>query len=444
VRQRLATTLCLASLFAAPALGDKPQAAARARIEEARKSPLVVLVVDQNDKPVEGVRIEIAQRAADCLFGCNLYMWGQCQPLEAEQAYRERFTAVFDFATLPFYWWAYEPQRGQTEAARLQRMADWCQQNGVRTKGHPLLWNWRDPPWLPDDVEQVKRLSLQRVEDCVRCFAGRIDVWDVVNEAVHFDRPELLGSRQTRMWKEVGRVPLIRAAFKRARDANPNATLLINDYRTDEAYAELIESLRNEDGSFPFDAIGLQAHMHGGAWSNEKIREVCERFARFGLPLHVTELTILSGEPGWERKPWPSTAEGEQRQAEEVKRVYTEFFACPAVKAITWWDFSDQGAWQGAPAGLLRNDMTPKRAYDVLKFLITGEWRSHVSGVTDAGGEFRSRVFRGRYKLDYEWQNPGGSHGETGAVGLIVEKDKVRWGCELEHEGSFLKICLSS
>ena len=89
--------------------------------------------------------------------------------------------------------------------------------------------------------------------------------------------------------------------FKHARAADPTATLLINDYRNDPPYAKLIDDLiAANNGERPFDVIGLQSHMHDGAWSNERVWEVCERFARFGVPLHFTELTILSGELGHE------------------------------------------------------------------------------------------------------------------------------------------------
>ena len=49
-------------------------------------------------------------------------------------------------------------------------------------------------------------------------------------------------------------------------------------------------------------------------------------------------------------------------------------FSHPAVAAVTWWDFTDQDAWQQAPAGLVRDDMSPKPAYEQLRSLIKGKW----------------------------------------------------------------------
>jgi hypothetical protein len=214
----------------------------------------------------------------------------------------------------------------------------------VEQTRHAFLFgcNYADPRWLPDDTAEARALQMARTDDCVRRFAGVIDFWDVVNEATYFERDELKkrAPRLTAMWQETGRVEFVRECFRHARAAGPKATLLINDYRTDDAYAALRE-LREGPGGRPFDVIGVQSHMHGGTWGNARVWGVCERFARFGVPLHFTETTILSGEPGRERasggRPWPSTADGEKRQAEEVERFYTMLFSHPAVAGITWW-----------------------------------------------------------------------------------------------------------
>jgi len=75
------------------------------------------------------------------------------------------------------------------------------------------------------------------------------------------------------------------------------------------------------------------------------------------------------------------------------------YFSHPAVEAITWWDFTDQNAWQRAPAGLIREDMTPKPAYDELKRLIKGQWWTQAETTTNAGGAARFRGFLGEYEV---------------------------------------------
>jgi endo-1,4-beta-xylanase len=281
-----------------------------------------------------------------------------------------------------------------------------------------------DPRWLSDDPHEAYRLQLARIDDCVSRFTGLIDRWDVVNEATHFDRPEFLrrAPKTTGMWKTAGQIEFTRECFRHARQAHPNALLLINDYRTDPAYERVIEQLVNDHGHRLYDAIGIQSHMHGGVWPATKIWEVCERFARFGVPLHFTETTILSGPSKHEQGSRPSTPEGEARQAKEVERFYTLLFSHPAVEAITWWDFSDYRAWQAAPAGLIRADMTPKPAYESLLKLIKGTWWTQASLQADAAGAAQLRGFLGQYRVTVVAQGR-----RTTVDGLTLGKSANRW-----------------
>lgn len=43
------------------------------------------------------------------------------------------------------------------------------------------------------------------------------------------------------------------------------------------------------------DAIGLQTHMHQGYRGDDEILAIVDRFARFGLPLQLTETAFVSG-----------------------------------------------------------------------------------------------------------------------------------------------------
>jgi hypothetical protein len=115
---------------------------------------------------------------------------------------------------------------------------------------------------------------------------------------------------------------------------------------------------------------------------------------------------------------WPSTPEGEQRQAQEVVLHYKTLMAHPAVQAITWWDLSD-GGWLNAPAGLLRKDHSPKPAYDELLKLIKGEWWLPMTKfITDANGQITFNGFLGEYELSIGDQKTNFSLREKGD-GLI-------------------------
>jgi hypothetical protein len=148
--------------------------------------------------------------------------------------------------------------------------------------------------------------------------------------------------------------------------------------------------------------------MHQGYWGVEKTQKILERFSRFNLPLHFTETSLVSGRimppeivdlNDYQVKDWPSTPEGEDRQARETILHYETLFAHPLVQSITWWDMVD-GNWLNAPSGLVRRDGSAKPAYDELMKRVKGEWwLSPVEMVTDGSGKVTVSGFPGEYEV---------------------------------------------
>jgi GH35 family endo-1,4-beta-xylanase len=372
-----------------------------ARIDKHRKGNAALKLTGPDGQTLApGASVKIIQKRHKFLFGCNIFKLNQCRTPQDSAAYAEHFAALLNFATLPFYWWNYERQPGQPDDERTAEIVRWCKAHNVTTKGHPLAWNYVDPRWLPKEPDQAMKLQFARIGQCVRKFKDDIEIWDVVNEATHYDREQIKKQAPilTEAIRTMGVGPYVREAFKTARKANPNATLLINDYRTDAAYADsVISELVGDNGVPLYDVIGIQSHMHGGYWGPQRAWEACERFAKFGKPLHFTETTVVSGPKS--NQGWATTPEGEQTQAKQVAEFYRVLFSHPAVEAITWWDFTDQNAWQRAPAGLVRDDMTPKPVYDELKKLIKDQWWTQTEVATQAGGEARFQGFLGDYEV---------------------------------------------
>ncbi|HEY4188790.1 MAG TPA: endo-1,4-beta-xylanase, partial [Candidatus Limnocylindrales bacterium] len=323
----------------------------------------------------------------------------------------EAFLDLFDFATLPFYWGRFEPVRGRPDTDRILAAARWLADRGVRLKGHPLCWHTVTADWLLDlPVEEVIDVQLARIRRDVADFAGLVDAWDVINEVVImpvFDRGE---NGITRMAQRLGRVGIVEAAFAAARETNPGATLLLNDFDMSADYERLIEACL--EAGVRIDALGLQSHMHQGYWGVEKTQDVLARFSRFGLPIHFTETTLVSGHlmppeivdlNDYQVAEWPTTPEGEARQADEVETHYRTLVGHPAVEAITWWGVPD-GGWLNAPTGLVRADGSRKPAYERLHGLIKGEWwLAPTTMRTDDDGRIGVSGFLG----DYEVTNRG-------------------------------------
>lgn len=377
-----------------------PSAAERADLIETHRKGDVILEVTEGGRPIAGARVEIRQIRHRFLFGANIFGLRPGDGSPAQKAYQERFKALFNYATLPFYWGHYERERGRPDDVRLAAMARWCRAQGFEVKGHPVIWHEVFPSWVDKD-EPMEPLIRKRTAETVGRFRGLVDRWDVVNESLvapEFDNAWGLFVRA------VGPLEAVDHALRLAVEANPAGVFLVNDFKIEPGYEEQLAALQARGA--PFHAIGLQSHMHGGEWTLERAWDVCESYGRFGVPLHFTELTVLSGPKETpmtdyhrKREGWLTTPKDEALQAEYVERLYELLFAHPAVEAITWWDLSDQGAWMRAPAGLIRKDMSPKPAYERLMRKIKGEWwTERAEATTSEDGRAQLRGFLGEYE----------------------------------------------
>jgi len=113
------------------------------------------------------------------------------------------------------------------------------------------------------------------------------------------------------------------------------------------------------------------------------------------MPAHIVDLN------DHQVASWPSTPEGEARQADDIERHYRSLVGHPSVETITYWGITDAGAWLGAPIGLVRADGTPKPSYGALRRLVKEEWWLGPTVLrTDDRGRVQVRGFRGDYRVD--------------------------------------------
>ncbi|GAB3584379.1 endo-1,4-beta-xylanase [Leifsonia lichenia] len=370
----------------------------------------VVTVLDARGEPLAGVEVTVEQTRHAFAFGNIGFHFIPLANGESTSDADERlaalYTDVFNTATLPFYWGRFEPQRGEPDTLRLQRTARWFREGGIALKGHPLVWHTVQPDWLLGlPLDEVERLQRERIRREVRDFDGLIDTWDAINEVVIMPVFDNGDNAISPLARARGRIQMIRMAFEEARAADPRVKLLLNDFDLSTAYECLIEGVL--EAGIPIDAIGLQTHMHQGYRGEDAMLATVDRFARYGLPLHLTETSLVSGHlmpadivdlNDYRIPSWPSTPDGEERQADELVRHYRSLVAHPAVEAITYWGITDADAWLGAPIGLVRADGTPKPAYDALRRLVKEDWwLAPTTTVTDEHGRVAVSGFSGDY-----------------------------------------------
>jgi GH35 family endo-1,4-beta-xylanase len=406
-----------------------------ASIRKYRTADVTLTVCRADGTPLAGHTVEVAQQGHKFSFGCigfdqiplaNGELTGE-KKAQAER-YNEKLLHLFNFITLPFYWGRFEPQRGQPDTVRLLNTARWFVERGCQVKGHPLCWHTVTADWLLSlSTDEIIRVQLDRIHRDVADFRGLIDSWDVINEVVIMPIFDKYDNGITRMCQQLGRIGIIRAVFEAARSTNPGATLLLNDFDTSIAYEILIEGCL--EAGIKIDAIGIQSHMHQGYWGVEKTQRVLERYTHFGLPIHFTESSLVSGQimppeivdlNDYQVAEWPSTPEGEARQAEEVVTHFKTLLAHPLVEAITWWGLVD-GGWLKAPSGLIRQDYSSKPAYEALANLIKGDWwLPPTTMVTDGEGRLRFTGFLGDYALTLDGTSVPFSLDAAGAAAVEV------------------------
>jgi endo-1,4-beta-xylanase len=383
-------------------------------IKKNRMTDTTITILKADGTPLANQEVMIAQTNHKFLFGTAAF---DLVPLtsgdyvgeakERAEARADKIKALFNAATLPFYWARFEPQRGEPITEKVKNAARWCIDQDMVTKGHPLCWHTLSADWLLSmSNADIREAQISRIHRDVADFHGLIDTWDVINEAVIMPVFDKYDNGITRICREYGRLKTIKTMFDAARETNPNATLLINDFDVSSAYDILVEGCL--EAGIKIDVIGIQSHMHQGWWGVEKTLKVLENFERFKLPIHFTESTLVSGHlmppeivdlNDYQVSDWPSTRDGEERQAEEAIQHYKTLFAHRLVEGITWWDSSD-GGWLNAPAGLLRTDGSVKPAYEELMKLIKGEWWIQPTTlVTDDKGQLRLNGFLGQYEL---------------------------------------------
>lgn len=352
-----------------------------AAITEHRMGPATVTVLDAKGKPVQGASVTVEQIGHEFLFGANICGYEQFGVAALNNEYKQRFADLFNYATAPFYWSLIEPVKGQRQYAWIDAMVNWCVANGIAVKGHALLW--ADPAAIPSWSNGMPDATLQQahVTDIMQRYAGLIKNWEVVNEPVNVPGLSLNPAHQ---W---------------ARAIDPSARLVVNEYGhfyngLPEYYSLVQQAIA--DG-IPVDAMGFQAHAPiDRAFPLEHVRFILDQYSALGKKVHITEFTPPSSGQAVTGAVWRGVW-NESTQAAYAEAFYRICFAHPAVEAISWWDFSDTGAWVPG-GGMLRSDCTPKPVYNTLKQLIHGEWKTQNSGLTQSG-QYQFSGYYGRYRV---------------------------------------------
>lgn len=403
-------------------------------VERYRKGAAQLRFVTGDGVPAVGLEVQITQKTQDFLFGNLIFdlVWGN--PLYQPDLFKGRFLELFNLAIFPFYWPSYEKTPGQPEWEQMLPVLEWCRANGVKPKGHPLVWPYSAgiPEWLYDiPAEMVEPLIRARVTNLVKGFSDDIQIWDVTNEGVnHISWAEATHPdfreryHEMDLWRSIPvsgafkcEIPISEAAdwvgdsFRWAYAANPKATLIVNDYNQEydpnvrQRFYDLIIELK--DRGVPVSGLGLQVHpLNHWLWPHE-MWDTLEMYSDLEIPIHITELH----QPSWNQEIEGGFRDGNwslETQAEFMEQIYRQCFGHPAVVSINYWGLSDRRIWIES-AGLIDEEYRPKPVFERLKKLIKGEWITQpFTAQTDENGEINFSGFYGKYELSI--RHPGQQH----------------------------------
>jgi endo-1,4-beta-xylanase len=201
-------------------------------------------------------------------------------------------------------WDATEPAEGRFTFTDSDTLANFAVANGLRMRGHTLVWHQQTPAWVFQDAAgnpltnspADKALLLQRLTNHIQTvmgrYAGKLYAWDVANEVIDENQPD--GMRRS-PWFNVTGLDYLRTAFRVAHQVDPNAILFINDFNTDQprksaALLNLVKQLRAE--GVPVMGVGHQMHMNIAGPPISNIEQTIETFAKLGIKQEITELDM--------------------------------------------------------------------------------------------------------------------------------------------------------
>ncbi|MBU4129122.1 MAG: endo-1,4-beta-xylanase [Proteobacteria bacterium] len=418
------------------------------RIEKYRMGTAKLTIVTAAGQPVSSSIVNIKQTKHEFLFGINSnhIIWSfyiakkygshslhpnfykRLKKLKITNSqvenYMEKFFNIATYTSLPVWWRFYEPEKENISYKIYDKEIEYLHNNGLKVLAHNLVWNNYVPPWIPDDCDSISMAVKKRTKAFISYYQGKFDYFIVFNEAANPFRPIFEKVSMTKCFKEIGKVPFVSMPFKVCREVDPYAKLMINEVAVSEnqGFPELLRGLTDEKNNKLYDVIGIQSHMHKRIWPLDNVWKLCEFYSSFNVPIHFTEVSVLSGTPiSGKNYGSKSTREGELKQKEYAVELYTVLFSHPSVEAIQWWDLTDLGSWKGAPAGLLRKDMSPKPAYKALMNLIREKWWTTVETETSSQGKCEFKGFFGDYDITVIQKN-----GQTRTFTIKLAKEGKR------------------
>jgi endo-1,4-beta-xylanase len=270
-------------------------------------------------------------------------------------------------------WETIEPEPGVFDFTRADALVTFAQQNGMKVRGHTLVWHSQLPPWVEaltgaDAVRAAMTNHIQTVVAHYRDnFPGMVVAWDVVNEAINITQgaPAQPGGMPTQniyrdsvFYRELGE-GFIAEAFQIARDTDPNVLLFYNDFGVESMNgAKSAGAFTMVSGlvaaGVPIDGMGFQMHtgpLDQGPGADDFAANMA-RYADLGLQVEITEMDVTLCAVG-------GSMLGLELQRYRYNRIFNACIESPACRSMTLWGLGDANSWlndNGCTQGMIMLD----------------------------------------------------------------------------------------
>ena len=167
-----------------------------------------------------------------------------------------------------------------------------AEKNDMHIQGHTLVWHSQLSPFfkeISDSTAMVEALK-DHINTIVGRYKGKINAWDVVNEALNDD-----GTLRKTVFLDVLGEDYLSLVFNLTQKADPEVELFYNDYSmtnpNKRAGAIRIIKRMQEQG-VRVDGIGMQGHWNLNSPSIEEIETSIVQYAELGIKVDITELDV--------------------------------------------------------------------------------------------------------------------------------------------------------
>jgi len=223
-----------------------------------------------------------------------------------EKPYSELLSGQFDLAladNTPNWYFTdggLRPSETTYNFTQMDQVVQYAQDHNMPVQAHHFLWG--EQKWLPNWLKNgnySKDQLLQIIHDHIQTvgnhYSGQVQEWTVVNEP--FTRAEGVFGLNDWWQDRLGQQDYIDNAFKWARQADPHATLILNDFNNEainQTSNDMYDYVRAAKArGVPIDAVGFQMHLDGThpPVKDEVIANM-KRFGDLGVKVYVTEFDV--------------------------------------------------------------------------------------------------------------------------------------------------------